>query len=200
MNSKLFGFLGCTFLVCCSVAVPGEALAFVYDEAIDGDLPSSGGSPFDLDLGINTVTGEITFSGNNVGPSDFDAFRFNVPVGSLLDSISIDIDLLDVGSGVFSNAGWILSSGGPTEFVTIPSTGENLFESQLPLSSGEYAVANTSLSGALAINEFRTAAYTFSLNVVSESVPEPVPEPASLLGLAAIGAVAAGGVLKKKAA
>jgi hypothetical protein len=62
--------------------VPATSSAFVYDEAVDGDLSNAGLSPTVLiaDIGANTLAG-ITVSG------DLDYFTFNVGAGLKLDAI-----------------------------------------------------------------------------------------------------------------
>ena len=147
----------------------------IYDEAIDGDLPQSASdSPvFALGVGKNTFTGETTFSNNESIDSDFDSFAFSIPAGTSLESISINISLLPVGSGIFSNTGYSLQDSLfndiSSESITIPSADLSLFNTDLPLDTGQFAINQNFLSGSLAPGEFRTAAYTFSLEVEGEA-------------------------------
>ncbi|EDX84101.1 type I secretion target GGXGXDXXX repeat protein domain protein [Synechococcus sp. PCC 7335] len=155
---------------------------FTYDEAVDGDLPSGGNSPdFAFGVGTNIVIGETSFS-NNDAPvpidTDFDAFSFHVPAGTVLESVSLDIGLLPVGAGTFSQTSIFLIGaasvgGNPKAQVDIPSKSLNLFNEFLPLASGRYKVSQGSLAGVLDAGEFRTAKYTFSIKV-SESPLSPI--------------------------
>ncbi|MGB0560318.1 MAG: PEP-CTERM sorting domain-containing protein [Spirulinaceae cyanobacterium] len=63
-----------------------------------------------------------------------------------------------------------------------------LFKAILPLASGDYRWDHLGLSGSSNYNEklSRDAKYHISLNVVSESEPEPIPEPTVFWGLVAI--------------
>lgn len=154
-----------------SSTIFGTSTLITYDEAVDGDLPqSSSDSPvFVLGVGTNTFIGETTFSNNESVDTDFDSFAFSIPAGTSLESISLNISLLPVGSGIFSNTTYSLQdslfNGISFESVTIPSTDLSLFNADLPLNPGQFAIQQTGLSGALGPGEFRTAAYTFSLEV-----------------------------------
>ncbi|MEC4982636.1 MAG: hypothetical protein SAJ37_13205 [Oscillatoria sp. PMC 1068.18] len=185
-----------------SVAVsPTSVAAFSYNETVDGDLPSfARNSPiFALDIGENTFIGEQTFGYNF---SDFDSFTFKIPDGTFLESILIDIELLTVGAGILSRTTYSLLDESLVnldleESIVIASSDRQLFLSSLPLSSGQYSLQHNSLSGAVASGEFRTASYTFSLNV-GETAPKSVPEPNNLLSLLAFGALITGNTFRKK--
>ncbi|MCC5611519.1 hypothetical protein LC612_33465 [Nostoc sp. CHAB 5834] len=182
------------------VSNPARAAVISYNEASNGDLPQSPeGSPvFDLDIGTNTFTGEITFS-NNFVPSDLDSFAFNIPASTRFESILLNISLLSVGSGIFSTTGYDLQNSSfnliASESIPIPSANLNLFASNLPLGSGQFALQNSFIAGALLPGEFRTAAYTFSLNVVAAT---PVPEPSFILGTLTFSLLAGSLLLKRK--
>lgn len=160
------------------------AMPISYDEIASGDL--DGSQTLTLGVGSNTVTGTLTFSNNSSFPTDVDDFNFVVDLGDTLTAISMDIALLNIGSGSFFIAGWGLNIGSSTLFedVLIPSTGVSLFSAAVPLSSGTYAMINTGLTGSVSLGEFRIAAYTISLNVTS--VPEPGTLSLLALGLAGI--------------
>lgn len=182
--------------------LPNPATAVIsYNEASNGDLPQRPNhSPvFDLDIGTNTFAGEITFSNNNFVPSDFDSFAFNIPASTRLESILLNISLLSVGSGIFSITEYALQNSSfnliVSELIPIPSANLNLFTSNLPLGSGQFALQNSLIGGGLAVGEFRTAAYTFSLNVVSAT---PVPEPSFMLGTLTSSLLAGSLLLKRK--
>ncbi|QFS51345.1 hypothetical protein [Nostoc sphaeroides] len=178
---------------------PARAAVISYNEASNGDFPQSPeGSPvFDLDIGTNTFTGEISFL--SFGPSDLDSFAFNIPASTRLESILLNISLLSVGSGIFSTTGYDLQNSSfnliASESIPIPSANLNLFASNLPLGSGQFALQNSFVAGLLSPGEFRTAPYTFSLNVVAAT---PVPEPSFMLGTLTFSLLAGSLLLKRK--
>lgn len=179
---------------------PAKAAVINYDEASNGDLPeSSEGSPvFDLDIGTNTFTGKTTFDNTNAFSDDIDSFAFNIPASTRLESILLNISLLSVGSGIFSTIEYSLGNSPfnfiADELIPIPSANLSLFASNLPLGSGQFTLENAGLIGSLKKGEFRTAAYTFSLNVVAA---EPVPEPSSILGTLVFGTIGVGLSLRR---
>lgn len=153
--------------------------AFSYDEAVDGDLPAGSRNlpNFIFGVGTNIVKGETSFS-NDDSPipieSDFDAFAFYVPESAVLESVALDVALLPIGAGIFSQTvvfliGATSVGGNPSERVVIPSGKLNLFNEFLPLISSQYTISQGSLAGVLDLGEFRTARYTFSLKVSSSS-------------------------------
>ena len=67
---------------------------FAYDDAFDGDLADGNPLPvLSLDLGTNTVFGTIlrTKSATGITTLDDDYFALDVPTGTALDSLTIDI-------------------------------------------------------------------------------------------------------------
>lgn len=186
------------------------SLAYTYDEAVKGDLPSdvSDSPVFVLGLGVNTFTGELTFGasfGEDDPFPDFDSFRFEVPIGTSLQSILLDISLLP-GDSAFNQIGYDLENSLGTAIsskrIRIPSANRKLFRADLPLSSGQYALRDAVHSGSLLPYDFETAEYTFSLNVVSAkdissvdvAAAEEIPEASNLAGLICLGL---GGLLLK---
>ncbi|NET56207.1 MAG: hypothetical protein F6K47_08520 [Symploca sp. SIO2E6] len=196
--------LGAAFASLSIAVSPTSVAAFTYNEAVDGDLPGSAqDSPiFALDIGENTFMGEQTFSNTN-NPSDFDSFTFSIPDGAFLESIFIDIGLLPVGSGFFDFTTYSLQDDSFVnidnieESIAIPSSNRELFVSNLPLSSGQFSLQHNSISGALFPGQFRTASYTFSLNV-NESASESIPEPNNIMGLFAFITLITCTALRKK--
>jgi hypothetical protein len=176
--------------------VNASALAFSYDEAIDGDLPSnSTSSPvYPLGIGANTFSGTHRFAYTSLPGDDFfDSFAFSVPAGGTLVSITADTSLQPSGSGVFSSTDYWLQDAAfatiDSANIPIPSTGLSLFASSLPLPAGQYAMRDISHNGGLVFDEVRLADYTFTLTVV---VPEPSALVLGALGLAAVGLAAVG--------
>ncbi|NER46604.1 MAG: hypothetical protein F6J92_07890, partial [Symploca sp. SIO1A3] len=199
--------LGATF-ASLSIAVSStSATAFTYNETVDGDLPGfASDSPiFALDIGKNTFTGEQTFSAvNDLVPTDFDSFAFSIPDGAFLESVLIDIGLLPIGSGIFSRTSYSLNDSPfvrtgniGRESIFIPSNNRELFVSSLPVGSGSFFLDHGSVGGALPGGQFRTASYTFSLNV-TEITSESVPESNNIMGLLAFGMLITCTALKKK--
>lgn len=69
----------------------GHAIPIMYDEGADGDL---NGQTLNLDIGVNTVSGEWTLAWP--GTIDYDPFFFVVPTGSVVTNVTLVFD----GSGV----------------------------------------------------------------------------------------------------
>lgn len=160
-----------------AIGIPPQAFAtpfVIYDEAVDGDLPVALGAPLPFRIGTNVILGTVTFSNNDLIPSDFDTFAF--VSSSLLRSVTLDIALLPVGSGIFSkvDASLFYSSLSFTlqALVAVPSAGASLFGSFFPLPPGVGGFSFNGLTGSLWPGEYRTAAYALSFQVV--------PEPASV--------------------
>ena len=178
MFRKLIG--ACVGLAMMGMAGTAHALVITYDESVDGDLPALASlSPvFTLDIGTNTFSGEISFSFNASVSTDRDSFAFSVPNNTSVVGIFIDIALLELGAGIFNLTTYVLQDSSFAGFtaanIPIPSLNLSLFSSTLPLAPSLYGMQLNSLSGSLFFNEFRTAAYTFSIEVA------PAPEPSTL--------------------
>ena len=168
-----------------AAGIPSRAFAtpiVIYDEAVDGDLSGRFGTTLSLNPGTNVINGTVTFTNNQSVPLDVDSFVF--ASADSVESMTLAIALLPVGSGVFDNVSLglfdsSLMSPSIEDRVAIPSTGANLFSGFLPLPPGVGGFAFTQLGGGVDPGEFRTAAYSVSITVV------PVPEPGTmtLIGL-----------------
>jgi hypothetical protein len=187
-----------------------KASAFTFNEATAGDLPMST-SPEDLpqfilDSGLNTFSGEVSFTYPQLGVViiDVDAFAFIVPTENTLESITINISsLITPNSDAITSIGFSLlgeNLSTSEEEFRIPSENLSLFTSILPLENGLFLLASTRLAGGVPLGGVTRAAYTFSLNVIpSESTPsESIPEPSSVLSVLTFGALGVGAVRKRR--
>jgi hypothetical protein len=193
--NRLFLNLGLSFLngfiLSILLTVHGRAIAFTYDETIDGDLSQfPRDTLFELEPGENKFTGEITFSFSEAG--DADAFTFNIPENALLTSVAVQVIPLSRGSGEFNAAGFNLFqlvdgnlNNLAHETLNLPVRDRSLFVSVLPLPAGTYSLFNSSRGGLAAPDGSltRTAAYTFSLQVDVEPTPSAIPEAGMIWGL-----------------
>lgn len=87
-----------------AAGIPSRAFAtpiVIYDEAVDGDLSGRFGTTLSLNPGTNAINGTVTFTNNQSVPVDFDSFVF--ASADLVESMTLAIALLPVGSGVFDN-------------------------------------------------------------------------------------------------
>lgn len=188
-----------TFAACACLTVSAVQAAS-YDEAVGGDLPPyhlyATAPIVDIDAGVNTVSGSVTWSHDPVPGDDFDAFRFSVADGLQVTGIVVNIWLGD-GTGELQFVDWSLfdfSLPGPfvpelgRDYLTVPGA-KQLFGGFTPLSAGMYAFSTSGMGGSLAPGEFRSAGYTVKL-YTGDFTP-PVPEPSThallLAGLALVG-------------
>jgi hypothetical protein len=159
-----------------------------YNESANGDLQAGGTLPImAFDLGVNTVVG-VTSVGAMI---DFDSFAFSVPAGMQISSATLETEFVDVFMpGFFSGAQWafnkgtnIYGNGQLQEVPTMPATagGTPYTFTSLPQGEGIYNLSQAVLSASNGLGQYR---YTF--NVVAA-----VPESATLIPLAAAGALAA---------
>lgn len=198
-RSSRLAALAAMLFIC--AASPTSA-AVVYDEAVSGDLASSGTlKSLLLASGANTVRGSVTFSFPDI-PPDFDAFIFTVPHGLSLTDIQFTAALLEgIGAGTLDSVSMRLWTSPGGQFVgldskTIPtSPAAELFASNLPLTAGDYRFEFSAFGGALTSGEFRTASYEITLNLDAA----PMPEPSSLaLVLLSVGLLAGAAARKAK--
>lgn len=140
-----------------------------YDESLDGDLNNR--QHFIFDSGVNTISGSVTWA-YDIFSSDFDHFSFSLEKGFTLTSVYVDVELQDVGNGLWQHMGWGLNG---TQETTSTSAHTNLFSNILPIDEGSYLFEQNSASGRLGQGDYRIADYTLKFTVAS------VPEPTSLL-------------------
>jgi hypothetical protein len=175
---------------------PAQGAVLSYNEAINGDLPTSvaDASVLALGVGANTITGQMKFAVN----SDFDSFRVQVADGERLDSIVVTIALGDTSASViFDEVQYYLRDEffnilGTEQRVFIPSTDASLFSSQLPFAGPEILGFDHILvtgGGGSGDGWYAFANYTFTLNVSAVAVPAPATLALFGLGLAGLGAV-----------
>lgn len=173
--------------------------AFIYDEAVDGDIFIE---TFSFDLGINSIRGSTNISNNSSDPNrDDDGFRFNIADGMELVSATFEFSNvlpangttrfgLGIGLSRFESGSFVTVS--QINFFDIFDTSAqtplpsiiNLFSGDLPLSSGFYSplIGTSTASGE---NGLSTYDYEFTFevsNVTSGTVPEP-----SILALFGLG-------------
>lgn len=166
----------------------GHAIPIMYDEGADGDL---NGQTLNLDIGVNTVSGEWTLAWP--GTIDYDPFFFVVPTGSVVTNVTLVFD----GSGVSLPSDFFLVStyrffdGSPSLLETVniqlPGGSSPLqpLGSFLPLAadtyrlfqSGAFLIAGSSES--LTTGDGGSVDYTWSFTL--EALPATqVPEPGTL--------------------
>lgn len=161
-------------------AAPGVLAApLAYDEAASGDLDASPVTALALDIGTNTVTGNI-FLGAGF---DRDSFLFDLPSGGQVVSISLAFELSNQGA---AGPGARYDLGGALQSVSfLGASPVSLFPAQLPLTASQFLISNYGLNCGCAGTGW-SADYVLTVTVRPETVAE-VPEPGSLALLAAAG-------------
>ena len=173
-------------IVAATLAITGLAHASIYNEAVDGDLAdiASGGTFFDLSVGVNTVTGELTE--NPAGGIEEDFVVFEIGAGEQLTSVVLTSVVFsggnfstgfrlyaDLGSGLEQIApGSFDESNAGDDYLTIWDLSD--VGGSAPLGPGTYGIA---------LAEFTPGQqYSFDLTVV------PAPGSAALLAAAGFAA------------
>lgn len=146
----------------------------VYDESISGDLNDIHPPLLTFLSGDNVIRGAI---GYNSG-ADFDGFKFSIPTGSQLVSVSLTTEAV---YGTMSNIDFVLFSPphvSPVSRIAVnPPSSSSAFNAILPLGPETYEVLTDSFSF---FPSPCLTSYTLDLVVV----PEP-----STIALALIGSI-----------
>ena len=181
-----FGLAVVIVLAACPVAAP--AAPILYEESVSGDLSDAMPSATVLafDAGLNSVRGSL-YSG--VLAPDLDAFAFAVPAGLSLTAITYAFTLEPDDGNTVATTSWgfdLGNSGLPAELGVIevdlfgPSA-QTLFADVLPQGGGLYGFYNVA-HGSTAGLDWSS---TYQIDFVVREATTGVPEPASLLLLAA---------------
>ena len=171
--------------VAAALGMAGAASADDYDESVDGDLPGQSDGPafFDVDIGVNSVTGTV---GAGSGLEE-DFIGFTIDSGEGISAITLT-DFTPAG-GNFSTGFRLYADLGSgfeqvsTGSFTTADVGTNYLNvwdlsdvgGSIPLGPGDYGVL---------LAEFTpNQAYSFDITVV------PAPGSLALLGIGSLAAV-----------
>ena len=179
-------------------AIPSDAVPIDYTEAVSGDLGLPG-TPFLLDAGSNTISGNTHFAFNSPGgprfDTDADSFAFIIPTGLRLVSMSLsfaatssnvsgadlELRLCSVVGTCGVDAAELLGTDGIDFLAASPQTVE--FGLQFPLAAGSYSLFTSGIGIGVANVSIPQAAWSadYSWVLAVQSIPEP--EVLSLLAL-----------------
>jgi len=175
MMSKVLG----TLVVLVLVSSVSEATPFLYDETVSGDLPCQTppcATTFAFDVGTNIITGTVTN-----GLFNFDSFSFSIPVGTELTSVVYSWTLSGIPTVTVAGTSYALTPntasfvGNESINLVTQISPVSLFNAELPLGTGTYALFQNSLGGTG--GETWTSTYEIDLTV---DTVQAVPEPSSL--------------------
>ena len=166
-------------LLAVAILAAGSVLAapISYQESVGGDLPdlADAVSIFVLDLGSNTVSGQIS------SEVDFDNFAVEIPVGMRLDSITLQ------GTGTVQMQ-YMLAQGFTSKAASVDYVAPAIVTLTHLSAPGTYLVRqvrNASPKG------FGPTDYTWTFNVSSTTAATPEPASIGLAGMALLGLIAA---------
>jgi hypothetical protein len=202
-------FVAVIFSVGLLIGGASSGFAFVYSEAIDGEL--DGQYIGCLGLGANTVTGEVGVSLLGYDPTtllplpyeDLDTFEFQIASGMILSSVFMSYSVTYIDNGdqqMDGSALWgiqelALETTGPGDPPAEPDyisqdmlegSGELELYSDLNLGAGTYTFGNFGWS--LMGYDAWYSAYNLTFTVESAS-PVPIPSTMFLLGSGIVGIV-----------
>ncbi|MCB1702440.1 MAG: hypothetical protein H6985_04885 [Pseudomonadales bacterium] len=167
-------------LLSLAISTTVQAAPVSYNEAVDGDLSSSGGSPqFSLDVGSNTVSGTTFWTSD--GSLDRDGFGLIVPDGMSMLAITYAWEIVSVEAGsLLIQSGRYLGGDCSTcgsDWANVYSTysgplgpdtsPKSLFTSALPLGPGTYTFGD----GFGGQAPYGTWDYTFTFEVAAIPLP-----------------------------
>jgi hypothetical protein len=159
-----------------------SAAPLVYDEAVDGDIAANA-TIFNLDFGINTVSGTVSGLNTNIG-FDADFFDATLPANAILESIQLTVTAAAGGNGFIPNKFQYSIDANPPVILFPNSFGGNL---DISLSLAAALLETVGLNG---IQSLAVADYQITINVSEASVvPIPAALPLFLGGLGMMGFV-----------
>ena len=188
---------GALLTVGCTAAL---AVPVAYDEATMGDLATGLTTELTLDIGTNTIRGQMhsfaTPTGN--ADNDLDPVTLLLPANMLVSSMHVDLHFVDTtGNTGALTWEWLVITNTPeaytaartcfavvvpTDFCSNPApTGGDLLGG-IPASAPQYLVVQGSVTGAIdwSIAYGGTVDYTLTVDVVA--VPEPSTALLGVLG------------------
>ena len=185
-----------------ATAVSAQAAPISYSEAISGDLSQDFPAEYigTLDIGINTIQGTFCFArAPTTCPDtgrgfDHDGFRYTLPEGLSLDSVTYAFASASVlYAGAHTNF-WLMQGinlGDPIldgESLDAMTSGtRSMFASALPISApGEYTIAQPGSGSSGFDGGLLTVNYMWTLSVSAVEVPEPTTLGLFGVGLAAL--------------
>jgi hypothetical protein len=159
---------------CFALSAATMAHATVYDEAVNGDLPTTPGRlPIFLEIGTNIITGQFFLLSQE--RTDYDSFNVRVPSGGALASVTYNyvLDFHDAEQpGLFTRlVGPGVSQQEFIDFLTDISP-QDLFADSLPVAgAGVFDILND--AQAFNYAEGFSVDYTWTFVVAPTDIPEP---------------------------
>jgi hypothetical protein len=190
-TAKWFFECACVLLL---LAMPtmGHA-SIIYDESISGDLPDNLTTVLDLSLGTNTVLGSSVYIAFDDSQTyDLDSFSFHLPNDTQLTNVSYAFSntILEPTTSDLGTQYWLLdASSNVLDITVIAVSGTSpvsLFNSALPLASGQYQFYNFSL-GTVGTATTIGGSWDYQITFDVAATPLPATLPLFATGLGALG-------------